>query len=101
MSVDIYIQRFWYGRKPKPKIDELFECKVEIWGSWNNWTLLLTAKEHPSTTYYTKNGEKIVKDRRFLASIKLRKGFYEYKWKFIHKNFTYWIIDKKLKKAIV
>lgn len=88
---------FWYGRKPKPTIDELFECKVEIWGSWNNWTLPLIAKEYQSTTYYTKNGEKIIRDRRFLASIKLGKGIYEYKWKFIHKNFTYWIIDPKKK----
>jgi hypothetical protein len=89
---------FWYGKVPDSTIDELFECRAEVWGSWNNWTEPLIAKECDSYCFENSNGCKYYKDRNFHTSIKLKKGVYEYKWKFIHRNFTYWLVDPKRKK---
>ena len=76
----------------------LLSYKVEIYGSWNDWTIGHLAKmEYKKARNENNKREQLAK---YYAKIKLDKGIYEYKWKFSYyeindplKTHTIWLND--------
>jgi hypothetical protein len=76
----------------------LLSYKVELFGSWNDWSI-----GHPAIMEYEMSrgtNNKWIRMPKYCTRIKLNKGKYEYKWKFIYKdihnplkNHVVWLID--------
>jgi hypothetical protein len=72
----------------------ILSYKVELCGSWNDWTI-----GYPAEMNYEMSKSKNKKKKRIAicnAKIKLDKGIYEYKWKFSYND-----IDDPLKTHVV
>ncbi len=68
---------------------------VELYGSWNDWTMGHTATMQSGMST-SKNINKKKRPARYTAKIKLDKGTYEYKWKF-----SYIYINDPIKTQVV
>ena len=71
--------------------------KVELFGSWNNWNYGTVANMEYEIS---RNNGKLSRIIKYVAKINLKKGKYEYKWKFSYfdknnnaKNHIIWLTD--------